>query len=86
MGEDECQATVGSSRGKWAKELVDETKKAIMNCIKECPEEKEKAEKKETNGEFDDPRRVLSSSSFRYPISMTFSASRTEGTPSDEKC
>ncbi|XGW19262.1 hypothetical protein V3C99_003246 [Haemonchus contortus] len=37
VGDDECQATVGHGRGKWANELVDETRKA-MNSITEVEE------------------------------------------------
>ncbi|KAK5982361.1 Inositol hexakisphosphate and diphosphoinositol-pentakisphosphate kinase, partial [Trichostrongylus colubriformis] len=37
VGDDECQATVGHGRGKWATELVDETRKA-MNSITEVEE------------------------------------------------
>ncbi|PIO75091.1 histidine acid phosphatase [Teladorsagia circumcincta] len=37
VGDEECQATVGHGRGKWANELVDETRKA-MNSITEVEE------------------------------------------------
>ncbi|KAE9415420.1 hypothetical protein Angca_004264, partial [Angiostrongylus cantonensis] len=37
IGDDDCQNTVGHSRGKWAVDLVDETKKA-MKSIKEVEE------------------------------------------------
>ena len=50
VGEDDCQATITVSRGK---DLINETRKAMMKSIKEVEqtEEKEKVEKKEPNGE-----------------------------------
>ncbi|CAJ0593139.1 unnamed protein product [Cylicocyclus nassatus] len=37
IGDDDCQVTVGLGRGKWAKEILDETRKA-MNSINEAEE------------------------------------------------
>ncbi|CAI4221685.1 unnamed protein product [Auanema sp. JU1783] len=50
-GEDDCQATVGSGRGKWAKDLLDETRKA-MKSIKEDDEKKEIDRKDSGSGAF----------------------------------
>ncbi|KAK6029630.1 histidine acid phosphatase [Ostertagia ostertagi] len=47
VGDEECQATVGHGRGKWANELVDETRKA-MNSITEV-EEKQMERKDSTS-------------------------------------
>ncbi|KAK6728015.1 hypothetical protein RB195_005586 [Necator americanus] len=45
IGEDDHQATVGHGRGKWAKDLLDETRRA-MNSIKEV--EEKQLERKES--------------------------------------
>uniref|UniRef100_A0A1I7XMS6 Inositol hexakisphosphate and diphosphoinositol-pentakisphosphate kinase n=1 Tax=Heterorhabditis bacteriophora TaxID=37862 RepID=A0A1I7XMS6_HETBA len=49
VDEDDCQGTVGSGRGKWAKDLLDETRKA-MNSIKE-DDEKRDIERKDSGSE-----------------------------------
>ena len=92
VGEDDYQTTVGASRSKWAKELVDDAKMAIsaMNSIKEVEqtEEKEKIPDKKESSESGHECTVcpshpcLPSSSYQHE----FSAGRTEANGSDEKC
>ena len=79
VGEDDYQETVGASRGKWAKELIEDAKKALMTEIKEvehAEENKEKTEKKTEPGEFSDslsqmhPACLFPSENPKHPLQL----------------